>query len=272
MTTEAKPNITFGGSIPKIYDEVLGPVYFEPYAIDLAARVAKLNPGTILETACGTGRVTAHLRSKIPGAQLTATDINPDMIAVAKRKSGMQDVTWQQADALALPFADNSFDCVGTQFGVMFYPDKTKGMQEALRVLKPGGICMFSVWGSLDANGMSATGREVVQQFFENDPPAFYNVPYSMHNIEDVEAMVLKAGFAEVNHEVLIKDCVTESAEEMAVGLVEGNPIVNAIRERDEHAIGVLKEKVTGTLVKRFGNHPCRTTMKAILFTAKKQS
>jgi hypothetical protein len=41
MSTETKPNIVFSGTIPKIYDEVLGPVYFEPYAIDLAERVAK---------------------------------------------------------------------------------------------------------------------------------------------------------------------------------------------------------------------------------------
>ena len=62
MTTETKPNISFGGSIPKIYDDVLGPVYFEPYALDIAARAAKLKPSTLLEAACGTGRVTAHLK------------------------------------------------------------------------------------------------------------------------------------------------------------------------------------------------------------------
>jgi len=268
--TETVPNITFGGSIPKIYDEVLGPVYFEPYAIDIAERAAKLNPSAILETACGTGRVTVHLSSKIPSAQLTASDINPDMLAIAQQKLDGKNIRWQQADATALPFADNSFDCMITQFGVMFYPDKVKGMSEALRVLKPGGTYIFSVWANIDQNPMSATGREIVTHFFENDPPAFYNVPYSLHNIDDVTAFVKKGGFKEVTHEVLTKDCIAESAEVMAAGLIEGNPVANAIRERDPGAVSVLKNKAYETLVKRFGDHPCKATMKAIVYTAKK--
>ena len=120
ITEEKKTNITFGGSIPKIYDEVLGPVYFEPYAIDMATRVAALKPETILETACGTGRVTMNIIKQVPSAKLTATDINPDMLSIAKSKLPGHSITWQQADATTLPFADNSFDCVTCQFGIMF--------------------------------------------------------------------------------------------------------------------------------------------------------
>lgn len=271
MTTSTKPNISFGGSIPKIYDEVLGPVYFEPYAIDISERAAKLNPASLLETACGTGRVTAHLCSKIAGAQITATDINPDMIAIAKQKLSGKNINWQQADATALPFPDNSFDCIVTQFGVMFYPDRVKGMTEALRVLKPGGTFLFNTWGRIEDNGMSATGREIITQFFKNDPPAFYNIPYSMFNAEDVLPVVKKGGFTDVQYEILTKDCICDSAETMSVGLVEGNPIVNAIRERDPLAADILKKKVFETLVERFGNHPSKTTMQAIVFTARKK-
>jgi len=271
METETKPNISFGGSIPKIYDEVLGPVYFEPYAIDMAERAAKLQPQNILETACGTGRVTTHLTAKIPNAKLTATDINPDMIAIAKQKLAGKEILWQQADATALPFPDASFDCVITQFGVMFYPDKVKGMAEALRVLKPGGTYLFSVWGKIEDNGMSATGREIVTKFFQNDPPAFYNIPYSLFNPDEVTSLVKQGGFSEVAHEVLTTKCTTASAEVMSAGLVEGNPIVNAIRERDASAVDVLKKKVFETLVERFGDHPCETTQQAIIFSARKK-
>ncbi|MEO8085572.1 MAG: methyltransferase domain-containing protein, partial [Bacteroidota bacterium] len=270
MTTETKPNITFGGTIPKIYDEVLGPVYFEPYAIDIADRVAALKPATILETACGTGRVTMHLNSAIPNAQITATDINPDMFAIAQQKLKGSSVEFKQADATALPFPDNSFDCVVAQFGIMFYPDKVKGIAEALRVLKPGGTYIFNVWGKIEDNGMSQTGRQIVSEFFENDPPAFYNIPYSMHNVEDVLDIIKKGGFTDVQHEVLTKESIADSAEFMSAGLVEGNPIANAVRERDPAAVEILKAKVFETLVKRFGDHPCKTSMRAIVFTAKK--
>ncbi len=271
MTTETKTNISFGGSIPKIYDEVLGPVYFEPYAIDIAERAAKLNPASLLETACGTGIASVYLSNKIPSAQFISTDINPDMLAIAQTKNSNRNISWQLTDATALPFPDNKFDCMVTQFGVMFYPDRLKGMQEALRVLKPGGTFLFSVWGTLEANPMSATGREIVKGHFQNKVPASYNAAYSMHNIEEVMTLVKQAGFTEVYSEVVTKDCVAESAQVMAVGIVEGNPIVNAIREREESAIVVLKNKVYETLVERFGDHPCKSTMQAIVFAAKKK-
>lgn len=272
MQAETKTNISFGGSIPKIYDEVLGPVYFEPYAIDMAERVARLNPSSVLETAAGTGRVTVQLRKKIsPSSSLTATDLNPDMLAIAKGKLAGENITWQQADAMALPFADNSFDCVVTCFGLMFYPDKVKGLREALRVLKPGGTYLLNVWGKIEDNMMSGTGREIITHFFENDPPAFYNIPYSLNDPQEVLKYFNEAGFTDVSHEVLTKDCIADSADVMSAGLVEGNPIVNAIRERDANAIGTLREKVFRTLVERFGDHPCKTNMKAIVFQAKKK-
>ena len=271
MITEAKTNISFGGSIPKIYDEVLGPVYFEHYAVDIADRAARLNPRALLETACGTGRVTLNLRKKMPAAQITATDINPDMLNIARNKQGMDNIQWQQADATALPFADSTFDCVVNQFGIMFYPDKVKGIAEAWRVLKPGGTLIFNVWGKLENNGMSGTGREIITEFFKNDPHAFFNIPYSMYDIEEVLTLVKQGGFADVTHEVVRKESVTDSAAVMSAGLVEGNPIANAIVERDPNAIEVLKKKVFETLVQRYGDHPCKTGMEAIVYTAKKQ-
>ena len=269
MLKEAKPNTSFGGSIPKVYDEILGPVYFEPYAIDTAERVALLNPSHVLETACGTGRVTAHLRSKINGT-ITATDINPGMMAIAKNKLHDKKISWLEADATALPFDDEAYDCVVSQFGIMFYPDRYLGMKEAYRVLKPGGTFIFTVWGNLAANPMSATGREIVSDYFKNDVPPSYKTAYSMHDVEEVISIALKGGFKNIRHEVLTKECACDSAYVMAQGLVEGNQIVHVIREKDPGAIETLREKIFETLVKRFGDHPCRTTMQAIIFTAVK--
>ena len=153
-------NISFAGSIPKIYDNTLGPVFFEPYAIDMAHRVAQLSPASVLETAAGTGRATAHLRNKLSSSvKITATDINPDMLAIAKEKITDAGITWLQADAVSLPFGENFFDAMVTQFGIMFYPDKLKGMQEAFRVLKNGGSFLFNVWDNVDHNPMAITVR-----------------------------------------------------------------------------------------------------------------
>lgn len=123
----------FTGDIPRHYDTGLGPVIFAAYAMDMARRAAATEPLRVLETAAGTGIVTQALHAALPpGAHLTATDLNPDMLRVAKAKlDGAHRVMFQPADATALPFPDAGFDTVVCQFGVMFYPDKDKGYWEA---------------------------------------------------------------------------------------------------------------------------------------------
>jgi len=131
----------FAGSIPEMYERFLVPLIFEPYALDLARRLAKTRPGVVLETAAGTGVVTRALASALPAeTRLTVTDLNQPMLDHAKsRQPADSRIAWRQADALALPFEDGSFDAVACQFGAMFFPDKVQGYKEARRVLKPGG-------------------------------------------------------------------------------------------------------------------------------------
>src|SRR5688500_10826805 len=84
-------NIKFEGNIPEFYDRHLGPVIFEPFAADMATRVAAVAPnGPVLETSCGTGILTSHLRAKLlNSAQLIASDLNPAMMDVACQKQGL---------------------------------------------------------------------------------------------------------------------------------------------------------------------------------------
>src|SRR5262245_52754553 len=108
----------FVGSVPEHYDRGIGPVMFLDFAADMAGRVAALRPQRVLETASGTGIVTRLLRDKLPaGSQLMATDLNPPMLEVARAKFKAGElVMLQPADAMALPFADGSFDAVICQF------------------------------------------------------------------------------------------------------------------------------------------------------------
>src|SRR6185312_3239718 len=137
----AEVDKVFAGSIPQLYERYLVPLIFDCYAQDLAARVTKTGARKLLETATGTGVVTRALAARLPDdARIVATDLNPPMLEQAKaRLAGDGRIEWKQADALALPFADRSFDAVICQFGAMFFPDKVQGYKEAYRVLKPGG-------------------------------------------------------------------------------------------------------------------------------------
>src|SRR5690349_3915779 len=99
--TVAELDKKFAGNIPEIYEQTMVPLIFEPYALDMAGRVAKLKPRTVLEIAAGTGAVTRELARQLSGAcEITATDLNEPMLEVAQRKATARAVTWKRADAL----------------------------------------------------------------------------------------------------------------------------------------------------------------------------
>ena len=157
----------FSGAIPDVYDEYLVPLIFEVFARDLAQRVAQQNPLTVLETATGSGVVTRALMPMLaPDARYWATDLNAPMLERAKRMQASDNrIAWQVADALALPFEDDSFDAACCQFGVMFFPDRVEGYREARRVLKPGGLFLLTDFYDLASlprreDGMRAAGFE----------------------------------------------------------------------------------------------------------------
>ena len=264
--------ITFSGNVARNYDEVQGPVYFEPYAIETAARVAKLNPQKVLETACGTGRVTNHLRKVLPpDASLTATDISADMMAIAKEKlSSVNNISWLEADALHLPFTEESFDVVVCQFGAMFFPDKKKGFCEAWRVLKSGGMYVVTTWEKLEKNEIAAAGRHVLKAFFDNNPPANMNTAFQMHNKAEINDLLSESGFININIETVVKTSVAESAAALASAIVEGSLIRDFILQKDPDAIPLLKEKMEAAIRERCGDHPATGKMEAIYCVAQK--
>ena len=134
----------------------------------MARRVAAAAQGRVLETAAGTGIVTRKLRDFLPsGVRLTVTDLNAPMLEIARTKfAPREEVEFEPADAMALPFGDGSFEAVVCQFGLMFFPDKDKSYREVHRVLKPGGRYFFSVWDSHGYNPFGRIADEVARQFF----------------------------------------------------------------------------------------------------------
>ena len=132
----------FTGSIPKLYESHLVPMIFEPFATDLVNRLASRSLTRVLEIAAGTGVVTRKMVSRLAeSVSIVATDLNQSMLDLASAVGTLRLVEWRQADAMQLPFSDESFDAVVCQFGVMFFPDKTKAfMEEADRFFKSFAI------------------------------------------------------------------------------------------------------------------------------------
>lgn len=230
----ADTDILFTGSIPANYDRYMVPLVFRPYAEAVADRARALQPRRILETAAGTGVVTQALHRALPEAEIVATDLNPPMLEEAARRVGSKKVRFQQADALALPFEDKSFDLVVCQFGVMFFPDKVAGNSEAYRVLRNGGNYMLVIWNKFDENlATKAVGSAVAGLFPAEDGSAFYErVPFRYHDKDVIRADLEAAGFTKVEIETVDLRSRAASAHDAAMGLVQSTPMRNELELR----------------------------------------
>ena len=263
----------FDGTIPTNYESGLGPHLFVDYASDLARRVAVRKPGCVLEIAAGTGILTRMLRDALPNStRLVASDLNLPMLELARQKfSTDEKIEFRPADAIALPFEDDTFDMLVCQFGVMFFPDKDKSYREAYRVLASGGRYHFNVWDSFDFNPFARISHETVRGFFREDSPTFFTVPFGYHRIDAIKASLLDAGFDDISVHVLKIDKTIPEARRLAQGLIFGNPIIEEICARGTTNPGAIVDAVTVALQSAFGQDPARMPLQAIIFGALKR-
>jgi ubiquinone/menaquinone biosynthesis C-methylase UbiE len=269
--TMAATDKLFAGSIPEIYDRFLVPLIFESYARDLATRVAGVESRDVLETAAGTGVLTRAMAAKLPHqVRIVATDLNQPMLDhAAAREQTAGRVIWRQADALALPFEDQSFDAVACQFGVMFFPDKVQGFKEARRVLKPGGHFLFNVWDQISENEFADVVTATLATIFPQDPPRFMaRTPHGHYDVAKLREELTMAGFASVSIETLGEISRAASPRDPAIAYCQGTPLRNEIEARDPSALEAATQACAKALALRFGNGPVEGRIRAHVITA----
>lgn len=127
------------------YAEEIVP-HFERYAAD-AMRIAGLRAGeAVADVACGPG--TLAMLAARSGAQVRALDFSSSMVEILRQRAQAAALAMDvvQGDGQALPWADASFDVAFSMFGLMFFPDRIRGLTELKRVLRPGGRLVISSW------------------------------------------------------------------------------------------------------------------------------
>ncbi len=258
----------FSGSIPQLYEKLLVPMIFEPYAADLASRITQLRPARVLELAAGTGAVTRWLAATLPPeVAIVATDLNRPMLDLAAASLPASRVEWREADAMQLPFADSSFDLVVCQFGVMFFPDKAKSFAQVRRVLRDGGHCLFNVWDRIEQNEFADVVTSALGKIFPAAPPLFMaRVPHGYYDTAIVAQDIAAGGFtAAPSFTTLAARSRADSAQSAAIAYCQGTPLRPEIEAQGPHAMDTALAAATAALAARFGSGAVDGKIQAIV-------
>lgn len=265
----AELSSSFTGSMPEYYDSLLGPAWFDKFALDLAARVPASPPGPLLEIACGTGIVTRRLRQRLkPEVGIVATDISKAMLDYARAKPGGTAIEWREADACKLPFEDAGFGAAVCAFGIMFVPDKAAAFREVRRVLREGGTFVFNVWDRIEENPHARSSAEVFEALFPGDPEMqFVKIPYGMHDRALLRGLLSQARFREVRIEARRFEVHSPDARSIALGQIRGSPRVLLIEKRGASVDEVIG-RTASALAMAGGSKPYRSHAQAVVVEA----
>lgn len=242
----------FVGSVPEVYERLMVPLIFAEPAQHLVATIAARHPRDVLETAAGTGVVTRLLAGLDPAPRLVATDLNGPMLEQAARLAPEAGVTWQVADALDLPFPDASYDVVTCQFGAMFFPDRVAGYREALRVLRPGGAFVLSIWDRIEDNAVA----DVVTAALRASPPALDFLARTPHGHGDaavITSELAAGGFEQVTIEHL--DGTSRCTPHLgALAYCQGTPLRGEIERHPLLTVESATALAEAALRQRYGD------------------
>ena len=184
-------------SAAEIYDEFFVPALFGVWASPVADAVAIKQGDHVLDVACGTGVLTREVAERVgPTGSATGIDINDGMLAVARQKAPQID--YREGKAEALPFDDEQFDAVVSQFGLMFFEDRGKAIQEMVRVLKPGGRLAVAVWDSVDNTEGYAPLAALLERLYGQETGDAVRSPFVLGEPDLLASIFADAGVADV--------------------------------------------------------------------------
>lgn len=262
-------SVIFEGETSRNYEDYLGPFLFEPYAVDLVGRIDFTGVSQVLELACGSGRLTAHIAQQLPpAATFTATDLSEDMIRVARTKVPSDRVSWCPADMMELPFQNQTFDLVLCQFALMLVPDHQIALSEIYRILKPGGQLLFSTWTDLEYNKLWAISDEVLRATIGKSPMSRNPGPFALGNTNNVLDSLKATGFPNPSYSTVANTAEFASAQQAARGFIYGLPIALFIQKEQPAAMPTILTTLEERLITTLGDHPLKVPQKALVFRA----
>jgi len=219
----------FGGVTAQIAGSLLDAVRVEPRS-------------RVLDVATGPGFVAAAAAAR--GATVTGLDFSPAMIAEARRRH--DGITFQDGDAEALPFDDDTFDAVVMNFGLLHLARPDTAIAEAHRVLRPGGRYAFTVWASPDQAVGFGLALKAIETYGRADVPLPEGPPFFRFSAVDESRETLAgAGFADADARIVPLTWSVDSAEAVFDALSRGGVRTAAVlRAQTPQALDAIRAAV----------------------------
>jgi SAM-dependent methyltransferase len=219
------------------YERYLVPAMFAPLAEDLVAS-AELRPGDrVLDVACGTGIVARRAAERLGGdAQVVGLDLNVAMLAVARSVSASEGlaIDWPEGNALAMPFADGTFDVVFCQQALQFFPDRPAAIREVHRVLTTDGRLALSVFRSIEHRPEVRALVEALERHVGPAAAATRRALVSLGDAGELGQLIAGAGFRDVEIRAIVKRQSYPSMEDYLHRLFLAAPSTDSLKQVDE--------------------------------------
>ena len=179
------------------YEALFVPALFAPWTHHLIRGARVADGQSLLDVACGSGVLTRDVRSRTgPAGRVVGLDPAPGMIAAASEIE--PDIEWVSGAAEDLPFEDGTFDCVVSQFGMMFFQDKAAACAEMLRVLRPGGRLTIGTWQPIGRNPAYQDIVTVLDAEVGREAGDAVRLPFVLGDEDELRGMFAEAGFDDI--------------------------------------------------------------------------
>jgi SAM-dependent methyltransferase len=231
-----------------------------------ALRVAQVGPGMrVADVACGPGSLSFAAVSL--GAEVRALDFSAEMVDLLgerARREGISALQSEVGDGMALPWPDGHFDAAFSLFGLIFFPDRGRGLGELLRVVRPGGRAVISSWVPAERVPVLA---EVWGVLAAELPGLPYNrVRPALGDPETFRAELAAAGFTSVAVQEVQHELEVPSVLAYWRTLARSTPPLIATRETvPDPRWTELCAEIELRLERRFGAGPQRVPLIALL-------
>ncbi len=261
-------------SVAGAYDSGLVPVLFEPWAARLVEEHRPWEGRRVLDLATGTGIVAQKLAKQVdPGGKVVGADINPEMLALARRRCAglIPEVEFVESPAHPLDIPDGSIDFVVCQQGFQFFPDRGAAAQEIHRVLRLGGRVVATTWRPVTECQFFGAICGALNAIGELEVSDMMRTPFEGGSASELTAHFESAGFAEVQVGRQEQDLVVSGGVTRGVELAYATPIGPRLRALPDARQTRFREVLTDFLRDLSGDGITMGPMVTNVLSAKKQ-